>query len=138
MVCDGCNYFFIMGHFLPFYPLTARKIKILKKWKKLLEIGSFYMCVPKIIIRWYTLPEIWCVTDVVVISHFGIFLALLTPKILKKWKKAPGDIIILHRCTKNYDQIMYGSWHMVRDKRTDRRTDGWTDGQKKWHSIIAS
>ena len=28
---------------------------------------------------------------------------------LKKMKKTPGDIIILHTCTKNYDQIMYGS-----------------------------
>ena len=36
-------------------------------------------------------------------------------KILKKWKKTPGDIIILHVCTKNYDQMMYGSWDMVCD-----------------------
>ena len=36
-------------------------------------------------------------------------------KILKKWKKAPGDIIILHMRPKNYDQMMYGSWDMVRD-----------------------
>ena len=32
-------------------------------------------------------------------------------------------------CNKNYDQIMYGSWDIVRN----RRTDGRTDGQKKWH-----
>ena len=30
-------------------------------------------------------------------------------------KKMPGDIIILHMCTKNYDHMMYGSWDMVRD-----------------------
>ena len=30
-------------------------------------------------------------------------------KIKKKMKKSPGDIIILHMCTKNYDQMMYGS-----------------------------
>ena len=30
-------------------------------------------------------------------------------------KKTPGDIIILHKCTKNYDQMMYGFWDMVRD-----------------------
>ena len=40
-------------------------------------------------------------------------------------KKIPGDIIILHMCTKNYDQMMYGSQDMVRDRRTD--------GRKKWH-----
>ena len=27
----------------------------------------------------------------------------------EKTKKVPGDIIILHMCTKNYDQMMYGS-----------------------------
>ena len=27
----------------------------------------------------------------------------------KKMKKAPGDIIILHMCTKNYDHMMYHS-----------------------------
>ena len=55
-----------MGHFLPFYlppPLKPPKIRILKKWKKLLYVSSFYVCVLKIMIRWCTVPEIWCVTD---------------------------------------------------------------------------
>ena len=43
-------------------------------------------------------------------------------KIKKKKKKTSGDII-LHKCTKNYDQMIYGSWDMVRDGRTDGRTD---------------
>ena len=62
MVHDKCNYFLFRAIFCPFTPLTARKIKI-----------------------------------------------------LKKWKKTPGDII-LNMCTKNYDQIMYGSWGMVCDR----------------------
>ena len=36
--------------FLRFYipsPIKSWKIRILKKWKKLLEISSFYTCVPK-------------------------------------------------------------------------------------------
>ena len=45
----------------------------------------------------------------------------------KKMKKTRGDVIILHMCVKNYDQMMYCSWDMVRDGRTDGRTDG------KWH-----
>ena len=65
--------------FCPFTPLTTRKIKILKKWKKYLEISSFYTSVPKIMIICYTVPEIWCVTDVIVIFHFGLFFALLPP-----------------------------------------------------------
>ena len=27
-----------------------------------------------------------------------------------------GDIIILHKCTKNHDHILYCSWNMVRDR----------------------
>ena len=77
------EFFVILGHFLSFYPLRhrsncyfsfwaiifpfnplrAQKIKIFKKWKKRLEISSFYICVPKIMIRWCTVPEILCATD---------------------------------------------------------------------------
>ena len=31
--------------------------------KKLLEISSFYTYIPKIMIRWCTVPEKWCATD---------------------------------------------------------------------------
>ena len=34
---------------------------------------------------------------------------------------------ILHKCTKNYDQMMYDSWEMVKWCATDRQR-GWTDG----------
>ena len=27
----------------------------------------------------------------------------------------PGDIIILHKCNKNYDNMLYCSWDMARD-----------------------
>ena len=33
----------------------------------------------------------------------------------KKMKKTPRDVIILHKCTKNYDQIVYCSWDAARD-----------------------
>ena len=88
----------------PYYPLpsplTIRKIKILKKWKKHLEISSFYTSAPKIMIICYIIPEIWRVTDVIVIFHFELFFALLPPpnspknQNLNKMKKTPGDIII--------------------------------------------
>ena len=38
--------FVVLDHFCPFTALTTWKIKILKKWKKLLEILSFYKCAP--------------------------------------------------------------------------------------------
>ena len=56
-----CNriFFFCLSFwtvFCPFTPLTIQKIKILKKWKKPLEILSFYTSVPKIMIICYTVP----------------------------------------------------------------------------------
>ena len=56
----------------------------------------------------FIVPEIWRVTDVIVIFHFGLFFTLLPPNSpknenFKKIKKNTGDIIILHMCTKNYD-----------------------------------
>ena len=63
MARDRCNYFLFWAIFCPFTPLTAQKIKILKKCRKHLETSLFYLCAPKIMIRWYTVPEIWCTTN---------------------------------------------------------------------------
>ena len=91
MVRDRCNsYFSFWAIFCPFIPLTAQKVKI-----------------------------------------------------LRKWKKTPGDIIILRMCIKNYDQMMYSSWDMLWDRRTDEWMDGWMnrqmDGQmEKWHIEVGA
>ena len=169
-----------MGHFLPFPSLKTTKIIILKKWKNLLKILSFYKCVPKtsiiwgtvlkiqsetqnflsfwaiftllhsyqsrkskfwknkksiwrcchflytcilkITITWCMLPEIWSVRDII-FCHFGPFFCPLTPlppnnlenQNFEKLKKKLGDIIILHKCSKNHDHI-YSSWDMVRNR----------------------
>ena len=47
----------------------------------------------------YTVSEIWCVTDAIVIFHLGNFLPYYPPdslknENLKKMKKLPRDIII--------------------------------------------
>ena len=63
-------------------------------------------------IIYYTVPEIWCVTDVII---FHCRLLPFTPppltaqkiKMKKKMKKNPRDMIVLHMCTKNYYQMMY-------------------------------
>ena len=70
---------FHLGYFLPFYPLTAQKMKISKKMKKKkrLEISPFYTSAPKTMILCYTALEIWHVTDIIVIFHFGLLFALL-------------------------------------------------------------
>ena len=58
------NYFVILGIFLPFF---------FKNEKKPLEISSFYTSVPKIIIIRYTVPEIWCDTDVFILGYAFFF-----------------------------------------------------------------
>ena len=44
----------------------------------------------------------------------------------KKLKKIPGDIIILHMCTKNYDEILYYTNSEIW-RATDEQTDGKSD-----------
>ena len=63
MKCNGQNFLSSGTVSCSFTPLTTQKMIILKKWKKSLEISSFYICVPKIMIRWCMIPEIWCATD---------------------------------------------------------------------------
>ena len=118
----------IFGHFGPFFcpftQLTTQKIKILKKWKKHLQISSFYTSVPKIMTICYTVPEIWPVTDVNFIFHFGLFFAHLMWK--KKWKQLQ-EISSFYTCVPN----IIIRWCMVPEKWC--ATDGWTDRWKKWH-----
>ena len=60
----------------------------------------------------------------------------------KKEKKTSGDII-LHKCTKNYDQT-YGSWDTARNGRTDGQTEkvtyrGWCPPKKQvWQAFSKS
>ena len=103
------EFFITLDNFLPIYPLKTQKVKISKKWKKHLEISSFYTSAPKIMVICYTVPEIWHMTDVIVIFHFGLFFALSPPpltaqkmKISKKWKK--------HRRYHRFTQVSQKSW----------------------------
>ena len=110
------NLTIILDQFLPFYTTINQKIKMLKKWKKtpadIIILHFMIIC--------YTVHEIWHVTDVAFIFHFGQFFALSPPNIPKncnslKIKKMPGDIIILYMCI-----------------------NGQTDGQKKWHIEVGA
>ena len=112
--------FFILGYFLPFYrPNSLENQNLKRKHKKCLEISSFYICVPKIMIRWCMVPEIWCLTDVIVISHFGLFFALLP-----LWR--------YHHFTYLYQKLWSDDVQFlskVRSRWTDRRTQRQTDGK---------
>ena len=122
----------IIFHFGLFFALlspTSPKNQNFEKMKKSLEILSFYICVPKTMIRWCTVPEIWCVTDVI-IFHFGLFFALL-----KKWKKGM-EISSFYTCV---PKIMI-RWCTVPEIccATDGWMDGLTDGRKKWHIEVGA
>ena len=61
--------------FCPFIPLTIQKINILKKWKNLLEISSFYM---SNINQNHMMYDSWDMKRAdKIFSHFGQFFALL-------------------------------------------------------------
>ena len=79
MKCTRENFFVIQGHFLSFYPPNCLKNENFKKMKKKkhLDISSFYTSIPKIMVICYTVHEIWYVTDVIVIFHFGLYFSLL-------------------------------------------------------------
>ena len=91
--------------FCPFTSLTTRKIKILKKWKKLLERSSFYTCNKNHDLMMYASWDIerdrqnflsfW--------ASFCPFSPLTTQKIkiLKKWKKR---LVRYHHFTQVYQK----------------------------------
>ena len=51
---------FHFGLLLPFYPFNNPKNQNLFKMKT--KISSFHTCVPKIMVTWPMVPEIWCIT----------------------------------------------------------------------------
>ena len=128
MTCDRCTcYFSFWAILVHFTSLTAQKMKMSKKWKKHLEMSSFYTRVPKIMIVCYTAPEIWHVTYVIVIFHFGLFFALLTPPAPFPPHLTPKKIKILKNW--NFTHVYQKLWlDDVRFLRYGvRRTDGRTD-----------
>ena len=90
--CARQNFFSFWTIFCSFTPLTMQKIKILKKWKKRLEISSFHTSAPQITIISSIIPDIWSATGRI-FCHFGLLFAPLPHwqpkkiKILKKWNK---------------------------------------------------
>ena len=90
------------GPFLPFYPTNNPKNPNFEKLKKMPgDIITLHNCTNNHDHKLYH-SSIWCMDNVTVIFHFGIFFALLTTltaqKIkIKKKKKMLGYIIILHK-----------------------------------------
>ena len=120
MAQDGCNWYFsFWAIFCSFTSLTTRKMKISKKC---MEMSSFNTTVPKIIIICFTVPEIWRMTGVIVIFHFGLCFSILPPYQLKKQKfqKNEKNTWRYHHSTHVYQKLWlddvwflrYGAWQM--------------------------
>ena len=107
------EFFVIYDHFSPFFPITTHK------WQ------SYNV--------WFLRYEVWWT----VFCHFGPFFTLTSPppcpstpphptpppstnktknQNFEKMKKTTGDIINLHKCTKNHDHMLDCSWHTTRDR----------------------
>ena len=118
-MCEGCNcYFSFWAIFCPFTPLTARKTKIEKKMPG--DIIILHKCTKN------HDHMLYCSLDMArdrCNCHFCLSFAFLPippprppppnspqkTRFLKNEKKTHEDIIILHMCTKNYHQMMYGT-----------------------------
>ena len=95
-VCYRCNCYFL------FWAIF---------WKKCLEISSFHICVPKIMIRWCTIPEIWCVTEgrtvivkIDLVSMMFCFVTLILYPFNEQWCRL--DPLLKQICIKSYKFIL--------------------------------
>ena len=112
---DRQNLLSFWAIFCPFTTLTTWETKILKKWKKHLEISSSYTFVPQMKIIWCMVPQIWGRTD--------IFLFWIINQNFEKMKKQQQqqqqqqkDTIILNMCAINKNHMIYGSWERERNR----------------------
>ena len=104
------NFLSFWAIFCPFTPLTNRKNKILKEWKKCLGTSSFYKCNKN---HDHMLHCSWDMVHGVCnlyFSFWAIFCPLTLPhnskkQSVKKLKKTPGGMIILHMCTHVYRKL---------------------------------
>ena len=103
------NFLSFQAIYCLFAQLLTPKIKI----RKNLDILSFYTCVPLIRII-CMVPEIWSSTDRIFFVILGNFLLFYLANTLKN-EKNPRDIIILHKCTKNHDHLLYCSRDIAHD-----------------------
>ena len=106
---------FHSGLFFALLDCNSPKIENFKKLKKYLKLSSFYPSVPKSMIMCYTVAEIWHVTKVIILFHSRLFFAVFYPLTAPKMKAIAGDIIILVKCIKNHDHMLFCSWDMAHD-----------------------
>ena len=110
MESNGHNILSFWAIFLPFYTPNWLENQNLEKTLKTLEI-SCNTCVPYLIV-----PEIWSTTDRIFLVILGHFLSYPSnnPE-NQNFEKMKNGGIILHKCSKNRDHMLYCSWDMAFD-----------------------
>ena len=109
---DRQNVFVILDHFLSCYPPNNPKSQNFEKLKKTpRDIIILHQCTKKYDHMLYYSLDMACNR----FNCYFLFWAIFYPftslsnssknQNLEKLRKTPGDIIILHMCTKNYDQM---------------------------------
>ena len=73
------------------------------------------MSLPKIILVWLIVTKKWCAHQYRLFRSLFALSTLFDPKAQNFWKikEAPGDIIILHQCTKNHNHMIFNSQNMM-------------------------
>ena len=118
MEWDRHNCLSFWAIFCPFTSLRTQKNKILKKWKKHLDMSSFYTCIKNHNHRMYASWDMDCDRHNF-LYHFESFFALLPhywPQRLRFEKNAQN--ILFHMCTINEDHMMYDSWDIRHDSQS--------------------
>ena len=133
-------YFSFSAIFCPFTPLTAQKMKMKKKWKKHLDISSFYTSIPKIMIIYYTFRRYgtWQMLLFFIVGYFFPLKSPNSPKnqSLKKMKKWGWRC---HHFTHVYHKLWLDDVWFLRygTQQTDGQTDRQMDRQTDRKSAIA-
>ena len=120
MECDRQKFLSLWTVFCPFNPLWTEKTKILIKWKKIpRDTIILHMCTKNYDQMMYSFWDVVgdrCNCYFLFLATFAL-LPPNSPKNQNFWKiKGPGYMIILHVCTKSYNQMMYSSWDMMHDR----------------------
>ena len=122
MMCDRCNYFSFCTIFCPFTLLTAQKNQNFKKMKKTHgDIIISHKCTKNHDHMLYYSWDMACDRCNCYFSFWAIVFPFYPPNNPKnenftKMKKAPGNIILLHKRTKNHDHMLYCYWHKAHDR----------------------
>ena len=108
----------ILYHFLPFYALNNLKNENFEKFfKKAWKYSHFtHVCHKwQSYDVWFLTHEEWQTEFFVILDCSLPFYSTNNPKNQNfgKLKKTTGDIIILHKCTKNHDHTLYCSLDMT-------------------------